>query len=77
MHTRPCINALSLVTSSYLNVETEPRMNHVRFKSDIYAWTVRTFTVDHRSALISVLPPQPKLINIVRTIVAQSQTYTS
>ena len=38
MHKCPCINALSLVTSSYLNVETEPRMNHVRFNSDIYAW---------------------------------------
>ena len=38
IHKCPCTNALSLGTSSYLNVETEPRMNHVRFGSDIYAW---------------------------------------
>ena len=33
-----CRNVLSLWTSSYLNVESEPRMNHVRFGSDIYVW---------------------------------------
>ena len=36
----PCINILSLGTSSYLNVETEPRMNHLRFASNIYAWLI-------------------------------------